>query len=145
MLSVYGWTVGSVLQSPRLFFSMAERGELPAALARVHPRFRTPHVAIAVYSLLALGCGLWGTFAGNAVLAAIVRLAYYGLTCAALLVFRRRGGQAPGFRLPWADVVAPLGVLLTFGLLLTRPLAQAWGLPALALLGLPFYRRARRP
>lgn len=143
MLSVYGWTIGSVLQSPRLFFSMAERGELPRLFARVHPRFRTPDVAIVVYALLALACGLWGTFAGNAILAAIVRLAYYGLTCAALLVFRRRS-ESPGFRLPWAEAIAPLGVLLCFGLLLSRPLAEAWGLPALAILGLPFYWRPRR-
>jgi amino acid transporter len=144
MLSVWGWTVGSVLQSPRLFFSMAERGELPAVFARVHPRFRTPHVAILVYSGLALACGLSGSFASNAVLAAIVRLVYYGLTCAALLVFRRRATEPPGFRLPFAEVVAPLGVLLTFGLLWTQPWKDAWPLVALMALGLLLYLWARR-
>jgi amino acid transporter len=144
MLSVYGWTIGSVLQSSRLFFSMAERGELPAAFARVHPRFRTPHVAIVAYSLLALGCGLWGTFASNAVLAAIVRLVYYGLTCAALLVFRRRAAEEAGFRLRFAELVAPLGMLLTFGLLAKRPWDQVWPLLGLAILGLLLYGARRR-
>ena len=54
MISIYGCTTGSVLAAPRLLYSMAERGELPAVLGRVHPRFRTPHVAILAYAALTL-------------------------------------------------------------------------------------------
>ena len=100
VLSISGWTMGNILASPRVLFSMADRGVLPRVLARVHEHYRTPHVAIVVYALLALAFGLGGTFAGNAMLAAIVRLVYYGLTCAALFVFRRRSREAA--RLPSA-------------------------------------------
>ena len=112
MISIYGYATGSVLQSPRVLFSMAERGELPRCFARVHPRFRTParrdrDLRACWRSALAL----YGSFEWNATLSAIVRLVTYGLTCAALLVLRaRRPDEAPGFRLPRrAPVVAPAG------------------------------------
>ncbi len=49
---------GTVLASTRMPFAMAEDGYLPAALTRVHPRYRTPWIAIivsaTVYGLLAV-------------------------------------------------------------------------------------------
>jgi len=144
MLSVYGWTMGNVLASPRVLHSMAERGALPAILARVHPRFQTPHLAILVYAGLTLLLALFGTFAGNAVLAAIVRLVYYALTCAALFLFRRREMEAPGFRLAGAPLLVPLALAFCGYLLYTRPLSQAWVLLALIAAGLPFFFAGRR-
>ncbi|HUG53446.1 MAG TPA: APC family permease [Vicinamibacteria bacterium] len=126
MVSTYGLVTGSVLQSPRLVFAMAERGELPSPLARVHPRFRTPHVSIVLYSVLVLASALYGSFEWNATLAAIVRLVTYGLVCGALVVFRRRGGPEPGFRVPAAGLVAPLGIAFCLWLLSTRTFRQAW-------------------
>jgi amino acid transporter len=127
MVSIYGYTTGTTLQSPRVLFAMAERGELPAVFARVHERFRTPHVAILTYAVLALGLALYGSFTWNATLSAIVRLLTYGLTCTALLVFRRRTGMAePGFRVPVAPLVAPLAAAFCLWLLVTRPFSQAW-------------------
>jgi len=143
-LSIYGWATGTTLQSPRLLFAMAERGELPAPLARIHPRFRTPAVAIVVFALLTLGCAFWGSFAWNATLAAIVRLLYFALTAIALFVFRRRGGEAPGFRLPAAGFVAPVALLFCCWLLATRTSAQIWILAAMICAGLPFYLAGRR-
>lgn len=139
MVSVVGWTTGNVLQSPRILYSMAERRELPALFGRVHPRFHTPDAAIATFAAVALAFGLAGGFAWNATLAAIVRLVYYGLTCAALVVFRRRGGDPPGFRVPVAALVAPLGLVFCVWLLSTRTFAQAWILAALVAAGLPFF------
>ncbi len=135
MVSIWGFTTGSVLQSPRVLYSMSERGELPGLLSRIHPRFRTPDVAIVGYSGLALLLALYGGFQWNASLSAIVRLVTYGLTCAALLVFRRRRpDEAPGFRLPAAGVIAPAAVCFCLWLLSTRSFGQAWIL--LAIMGL---------
>jgi APA family basic amino acid/polyamine antiporter len=119
---------------------------MPAALARVHPRFRTPDVAILVFAVLALVFGLAGQFAWNATLAAIVRLSYYALTCAALLVLRRRRADPPGFWLPAGALIAPLAVAFCLWLLYTRPLSQAWILAAFVASGLPVFwgMRARR-
>jgi amino acid transporter len=145
MVSIYGYTTGTTLQSPRVLFSMAERGELPAVFARVHERFRTPHVAILAYAVLALGLALYGSFTWNATLSAIVRLLTYGLTCVSLLVFRRRSGLAePGFRVPAAVVVAPLATAFCLWLLATRSLGQAWITAALVVAGALLFLLRRR-
>jgi APA family basic amino acid/polyamine antiporter len=135
MVSTYGLATGSVLAAPRLLFSMAGRGELPAILARVHPRFRTPDVAILVYAAVTLGFALYGTFQWNATISAIVRLVTYGLICAALPVLRRRGGEPPGFRLPGAAVLVPLALAFCLWLLSTRTFTQAWILVLLMVVG----------
>jgi basic amino acid/polyamine antiporter, APA family len=135
MVSTYGLATGSVLAAPRLLFSMARRGELPAVLARIHPRFRTPDVAIVLYAAVTLGFSLYGSFAWNATVSAIVRLVTYGLICAALLVFRRRGGEEPGFRLPGAGVIVPIAIAFALWLLSTRTFTQAWMLVVLMAAG----------
>lgn len=143
-ISIYGWATGTTLQSPRLLFAMAERRELPAALARVDARFRTPAVAILVFAVLTLAAALWGSFAWNATLAAIVRLTYYALTAIALVVFRRRGGEAPGFRVPAGGAVALLALLFCGYLLATRSSGELWILAAMIVAGFPFVLAGRR-
>jgi basic amino acid/polyamine antiporter, APA family len=135
MISTYGWTLGSTLNSPRILYSMADRGELPAVFARVHARFRTPHVAILAYALVGLGFAVYGNFAANATLAAIVRLVTYGLAAGALLVFRRRDHSAPAFRVPLAGVVAPAAIAFCVWLLSTRTFTEAWILAAMVAVG----------
>src|SRR5207253_3481105 len=46
MVATFSTLLGSILTSPRIFFAMAEDGLLFRPVARVHPRFHTPSVAI---------------------------------------------------------------------------------------------------
>jgi len=143
-VSIYGWATGSVLQSPRVLYSMAEQGDLPRVLASVHERFRTPHVAILVYSGLALALAFYGNFEWNATLSAIVRLVTYGLTCAALPVLRRRAKETAGFTLRGAVAVVPIALVFALWLLSTRPFGQAWILLALMGVGALLFVLQRR-
>ncbi len=145
MISIYGYTTGTVLQSPRVLFAMAERGELPRVFGSVHPAFLTPHVAIVTYSVLAFVLAAWGSFEWNATLSAIVRLLTYGLTCAALLVLRaRRPDEAPGFFLPAARLIAPAAMLFCLWLLSTRTFTQAWILGLIVAAGALLWGAAAR-
>jgi amino acid transporter len=152
MVSVYGWAMGSVLQTPRLLFAMAERRELPRLLGAVHAHFRTPVPAILAYAALSLAFAVYGRlgteggFTWNAVLSAIVRLVTYGLTCVALIVFRRRNGSvgAPAFRVPAGELVAAVAAGFCAWLLLTRSWSQAGPLLAFMALGLVLWWAARR-
>lgn len=117
LVSVYGLLSSTLLNTPRLTYALAERGDFPAFFGAVHPRFHTPHVSIVAYAILSWGLAVWGSFEWNALLSAVARLLIYGTTCAALLVFRRRN-QQQAFRLPAGVVFSLAGMAFCLGLLL---------------------------
>jgi amino acid transporter len=145
ILSTYGWLTGFALMTPRVLFSMAERRELPGALAHVHARFRTPDVAIVVNSIVALGFALSSTFTDAATLAAIARLLIYALTCASLVALRRDRDAAPAasFVVPGGPVLAVGGILFCGWLLATRTASQLEMLAAILVTGAALRALAR--
>jgi basic amino acid/polyamine antiporter, APA family len=126
VLSVYGWLTGFTLMMPRVLYSMAMHRELPAVVGRVHPRFRTPHIAIVVNAVVALAMALYSSFAQAATFAAIARLVVFAVTCAALVMLRRTRGPSPGFRLPGGTIFAGAGTAFSMWLLATRSSSQLW-------------------
>jgi basic amino acid/polyamine antiporter, APA family len=59
-------TNAGIIGVSRLTYSMGQHRQLPEALRRVHPRFSTPYIAIALYSVLAVALMLGNsTFLGN--------------------------------------------------------------------------------
>lgn len=125
MISVWGWAVGNGLQSPRLLFSMAERGDLPRFVGQLHPGFKTPAIAIVLFSVVAGTLAITGTFEGNAVLSAIVRLLVYASVVLSLFKFRKVRGPA-GFVVPAAPLVATVALVFCGFMLAVRPFGQAW-------------------
>jgi APA family basic amino acid/polyamine antiporter len=143
VLSAYGWLTAFTLLMPRVLYSMAERGEIPSALGRVHATFRTPYVAIAVNSLVALALGLAGTFTATATLSAIARLVVFAATCGSLIALRRRAGATAGFVLPGGTLLATFGIAFTLWLLSTRSFTQAWIVGAIVLTGAAVFATRR--
>jgi amino acid transporter len=90
ILSMSGTLFTILFVGPRLVFSLAESGQLPAALAAVHPRFRTPGIAILAHTALAWALAVTSSFLGALTASTLTRLMLYGLTAASLLVLRRR-------------------------------------------------------
>ena len=88
--SVIGNLNVSILSTPRIPFAMSVHNELPKGLAAVHPRFRTPHVAIVVTAALMLALTLSSTLIYALTVSTIARLLAYGATCAALPTLRRK-------------------------------------------------------
>src|SRR5437899_3210558 len=52
VVSMFGYVSGDMLGSPRALFAFARDGIFPAPLVRVHPRFRTPYVAVMVHAAI---------------------------------------------------------------------------------------------
>ena len=110
LISVYGYVSANLLTAPRGMFALAERGDFPAVFARIHPRFRTPSVSIAVFAVLLWLFSQLADFSWNVTLSAVARLFYYGAICAAVPVLRRRQPQAAAYRVPGGLLLPALGV-----------------------------------
>ncbi len=128
VLSCAGGLAGLMLVAPRIFYALGERRDLPAALASVHPRYRTPHVAIWVLGVSALLLAVTGTFTYLVTVFVLARTAAYASTAGALLVLRRREGPAPvpmpgGRAIAVAALLASTAILATTSLVALRDVA----------------------
>jgi amino acid transporter len=145
VISVFGTNAGAALVSPRRFFAMAERGDLPRYLAVVNPKSGVPVAAVVTTMALSAVLAATGTFAELAALGVIARFLQYIPTCLAAIVLRRRDGDAPptGFRLPWGPVIPILTVVLCCALMAnTDPVRLIKGAIAVAI-GIPLYGLSR--
>jgi amino acid transporter len=136
MISTFGWLTGAFITLPRLIFALAERGDFPARISVVHPRFRTPHVAIVLWALALLALCIYGSFIWNALLAAVARLVTYAATCLALIQLRRRNPNAVAWRAPFGNLLALLGVGLCVVLAARMTGSHAVAMAAVALIGI---------
>ena len=114
------------LGQPRIFFSMARDGLLPAWAAKVHPKHRTPHVTTILTGVLVVG------FAGVTNINEVVELCNIGtlfafvLVAAGILVLRRSAPDRPrSFRTPFCPWV-PLAAILSCGWLMLQLPRVTW-------------------
>jgi basic amino acid/polyamine antiporter, APA family len=114
-VSMFAYVSGMTLAVPRMLFAFGRDGFLPGALARVHPRWRTPHVAIVAQTALVIGLALFARFEQLAVAANVSALLMYAACCLAAAELRRRDVRSGGipFRVPAGGVVPwlALGVI----------------------------------
>lgn len=148
---------GVFMMAARLMVAMARAGCVPAAFARLHPRFRSPALAV-----LAVGCcNIAGIFLGKGAIepitdmSAMVLTLTYVLCCATVLRMRSRGAaahfQVPGGK--WLVWLGLLGSALMAACAFVAPFWQQAGLPlewkllgVWGLIGIAVWRYAlRRP
>jgi amino acid transporter len=86
-------------------------------VAKVHPRFETPWVAISLTALLGAGFVLVQKFEALADVFVTAFLPFYALAVAAIFRLRRQPGYAPSFRVPGYPVVPLLFVVSVIYLL----------------------------
>jgi amino acid transporter len=119
-ISTFGHSSGMMLATPRALFAFGRDGLLPRALAAVHPRFHTPHVAIITQALVCGALAITSSFGRLAVLATVSTLTLYLLCCVAAWILRRRDVRVEGalpFRVPGGPIVPVLAVVVIVWLL----------------------------
>lgn len=143
-LSTFGALNADFLGSPRVFFAMAEDGLFFRGIARVHPRFRTPHVAIALTAGLALVQVFSRSFEALTNTFVVAIWPFYGLCVAGLFRLRRtrpelrRAYRVPGYPLvPAVFLLAVAAFLLNA--LVQEPLVTGTTFVVIAT-GLPVYQ-----
>jgi basic amino acid/polyamine antiporter, APA family len=98
---------------------MARDGLLPPTFARVHPKFRTPHVTTILTGVAVGVCSMFTSIDEMVDLTNIGTLFAFVLVCAGILILRKRDpGRPRGFRTPWVPVVPVLGILSCLYLML---------------------------
>jgi APA family basic amino acid/polyamine antiporter len=111
---------------PRIFFSMARDGLLPAWAARVNPRTRIPYTTTLVTGIVVALASLVGDAAETYDLTNIGTLFAFALVCAGVLVLRVTEPDRPRpFRIPLVWVIAPMGVAACVFVMVGLPRA-AW-------------------
>jgi amino acid transporter len=119
VISMFGYVSGMILAGPRMLYAFGRDRFLPQQFAAIHPRFKTPHVAIACHTLLVVLLAVSGTFEKLAVIANGSVLLVYAACCLAVIQLRRRNVQEGGtpFRAPFASVIPVLAVAIIVWLL----------------------------
>ncbi len=124
LISTGGANSSLMLESPRLVFSLAAEGEFPAPLARLHPRFHTPVVAIVCFAALVWVLAVSGGFFWLLELTAAASMIMYISICAAL--FRLRQNSSPGaLRVPFGPVLSAIGIVTSIVLITRLQRSQA--------------------
>jgi APA family basic amino acid/polyamine antiporter len=151
-ISTLGFLSQGMLTAPRVYYAMARDGVFFRQVGTVHQASRAPVAAIALQGVWAAVIALSGKY--DAILAYVVAIdaLFFGLTGAALIIFRRRehraGDAAPGgLRMPghpWTTAVFVLAFwTLAVSTVIQFPVSAGAGMLVL-LAGLPAYVAWRR-
>ena len=113
----------NMLAQSRIFYSMSRDGLLPPLFARLHPRFRTPHVTTIITGvLIAIASGLFPiTVLG--LLVSMGTLLAFAIVCTGVLILRKTAPDTPRpFRTPGMPWVPVVGTLICLYLMTGLPL-----------------------
>jgi len=143
LCSIFGALNGTILTGPRAYFAMARDGVFFSSVGRVHPRFKTPALAVLVQGALSIVLAVSGTYEQLYTYVIFSAWIFYGAAVLAVLVLRRqRPGLERPYRLwgsPFVPIVFALAALgIVVNTLLTKPRESGVGL-GIILLGLPIY------
>ena len=141
-VSTFGSLIGIMLTAPRVFFAMADEGLFFKSMARVHPRYHTPYVAISLAAALGVVFVLTRTFEQLADTFVLSIWPFYGLAVAGIYRLRRRPELPRPFKVPGYPVLPAVfiaGVVYLVGnALLTDPKWTSVTF-AIVLAGIPVY------
>jgi basic amino acid/polyamine antiporter, APA family len=109
-ISALGFLSQGMLTAPRVYFAMAEDGLFFRKMAEVSATTHVPVPAIVLQGVAAIVIALSGTYGQILSYVVSVDFIWFGLTGAALFIFRRRDPHSIGFRAPGHPVTTGLFV-----------------------------------
>jgi basic amino acid/polyamine antiporter, APA family len=143
MISTFGSLMGSMLASPRIFFAMADDNLLFEPIARVHPKWKTPHMAIGLACILGVAMVMTQTFEQLTDTFVLAMWPFYALSVAAIYTLRR---SQPQLNRPYKVIGYPFVPAVFIGAAIYLVINALWTQPlwtsitfGVVLLGLPVY------
>jgi APA family basic amino acid/polyamine antiporter len=148
MISTFGCNNGMILAGARVYYTMAQDRLFFQGAGRLHPRYKTPTLALWFQALWASVLCLSGTYSQLLDYVIIAALLFYVLTAIGLFALRHRlpaaerPQAAPGY--PWLPAVyIVLTGLVAVNLLIQKP-QYTWPGLLIVALGAPVYFAWRR-
>ena len=148
IVSIAASVSAMVMAGPRVYYAMARDGLFVPAAARVHPRFRTPVIAIVAQGIWSSVLVLSGTLSQLVSYTGFAVVLFSGVAVAALFVLRRREPSAErpfsALGYPWAPALFVLASLVMVANEIWRNGATAGAGIAVIAAGVPVYYLMRR-
>lgn len=129
-VSMFGYMSGELLSMPRVLFGAARDKVIPFPfIARVHKKFATPHMAIAVYAGIGLSMAIFGGFRQLAIISgASILLVYMGVAFSVLRLRKISANIKGTFRVPGGVVIPIISVLIIIWFLSNLEKAELIGM-----------------
>ncbi|MEX2178128.1 MAG: amino acid permease [Gemmatimonadaceae bacterium] len=142
ILSTLGGMTGVILAGPRVYLAMARDGLTFRWMGAVHPRYRTPHVAIGLQAAWSSVLVLTGTYRALFTRVVYTEWIFFALMAGSLYFLRSRPGYAPAYHMRAHRLLAGVFIVSSGAIVLyqivTQPAESAMGLGMVAV-GLPVY------
>ncbi len=142
-ISTFGFLNLCVLAPTRVYYAMAADGAFFPQVARLHPKYQTPSLAIILQSTWAIALTLTGTYGQLLDYVVFADWIFFGLTVASVFVFRRTMPDAPRPFRAWGYPVTPAlfviaAVAIVLSVIRVSPVQSAIG-AALMAAGVPAF------
>ncbi|MEO8448974.1 MAG: amino acid permease [Gemmatimonadota bacterium] len=144
LLSTLGANNGIIFTAARIPYAMAKRGEFFRWAGKVSPGYAVPVTSLVVQGVWSAMLALSGTYDQLATYVVFVSFLFYGMSCGAVILLRRREPGMPRPYRAWGYPITPL-IFIAFALFIVantiveQPVESAKG-AALLGAGLVFYR-----
>jgi APA family basic amino acid/polyamine antiporter len=143
LLSMTGTANGHIMTSSRVFYAMARDGLFFKSIAKIHPRFLTPHRSIIMLASWAAVLSLSGTFEQLFSYVIFAFWIFTGLTVAGVIILRRKRPDLPRPYKTWGYPLTPVLFILSSVFLTVNSLIQTFWNSAIGLgliaLGVPVF------
>jgi basic amino acid/polyamine antiporter, APA family len=148
LISMFSAANSIMLNSPRVYYAMANDGLFFRFLSQVHPRYGTPALAVGAAGIWSAVLAASGTFEQLLTYVVFIGWVFYGLAAASIFIYRKRSPDAvrpyrvPAY--PWTPIVFILAATaLVANTIATQPIRAGIGI-GIVFLGAPAYAFWRR-
>jgi APA family basic amino acid/polyamine antiporter len=147
IVSSFGAMSGIILAGPRVYYAMAEDGLLFKWMGAIHPRHRTPYLAIVVQAIWSSFLVLTGTYGVIVSRVVYTEWIFFGALALGTMALRRSRGYSAAFRAAGFPIVPIVFALMCLAIVVNQivsdPRESLIGL-GLVIVGLPVYYFWRR-
>jgi len=138
LISVAGSDESGMIGTSRLGYALAVDGLFPHIFAKIHPRFKTPYIAIAIQAITALTASIVGNLDMLIATSVFFMAIAYVATSASIFSLRRKGLK-PQFHLKGGLLIPSLGVIFSLYLISQCTISQITIGLILLFIGIPIY------